>query len=921
MKCPTCHSENRDDSRFCRICGRELPSTDETSLIDTESLEQSTRAQVIGGLFAGRYRLLEQIGKGGMGVVYKAHDTKLKRYVALKFLPTELTRDTEAKKRFIHEAQTASGLDHPNICNIHEIHEAAGGQLFISMACYEGETVGDKIKRGPLEIEEALHIAAQVAEGLKETHKKGIVHRDIKPGNIIVKTGGEVKIMDFGLAKLAGERDLTKTGTTVGTVAYMSPEQARGREVDHRTDIWSLGVVLHQMLTGQQPFKGEKAQAIIYSILNEKPVPVTELMAGIPRELEEVVSRCLKKDPAERYQSVAELSAALKSLRRDVSSGWVSTGRTTASARFAGTQGLRRMLLPAAVAVVAAVLILGLGTERLRNILGVGPGTHLAAMQVAILPWELAGGDVGDRALCDGMTKTLTDRLAELERFRSAFSVVPSRTVQTLRRAGPVDARRELGANVAITGTMHRSGERLTLNLVRNDIGTEVRDRVDTETLKQRKAPPISDPIANLATWEDSLPIRLVDLLDLDLKPEERRLLIPAGTALPSAYELHLQGTGYLYPYEGPEDVDAGIRSFELAIGQDPSYTPAYLGLGYAYLRKYLGTRDSQWSDLAVLSCETALEKCGSLPEIHAGLGRIYRSIGDYAQAAAHFEQAVEGDSTDFRLRFDLGYAYEVQGLTEPAEASYREALRLRPGHLGALDHLGYLCLRQGKYEDAVKLLRKLITLEPGRSKGYTNLGIAYFALDHLTEAEGMFEQALANADTTYAVCSNLGTIYYWQNRYADAARMYRIALTKNDADYKVWGNLAGCYYWMPGESEKAQANFEIAVQLAGVRLQSEPDNPEVLSDLASYYAIMGNRPESERILDYVVALEPADPIMIFRIAETYEQLGERELALKWIGQALERGAPAVKVRRYPGLRELRADPRYRELLDNVGGK
>jgi tetratricopeptide (TPR) repeat protein len=465
---------------------------------------------------------------------------------------------------------------------------------------------------------------------------------------------------------------------------------------------------------------------------------------------------------------------------------------------------------------------------------------------------------------------------------------------------------------------MRRSGERLTLDLVRNDIGTEVRDQVDTETVKQRSAPPIRDPIANLPTWEDSLPIRLAELLELDLTPEERRLLTEGGTTVPRAHELYLRGTGHLYPYEAKEDVDAGIRLFEQAIGQDPAYAPAYVGLGYAYVRKYLGTEDGRWADLAVLSCETALEKCGSLAEVHAGLGRIHRTVGDYAEAAQHFEQALEADSTDFTLHYDLGYTYDVQGMAADAEASYKRVLRMRPDHIGVLDLLGYLYLRQGKYEDAIKLLRRLVTLEPHRTKGYTHLGIAYFALDHVAEAERMFEQALANADTTYAVCSNLGTIYYWQSRYADAARMYKTALTKNDADYKVWGNLAGCYYWMPGETEKADASFEKAAGLARSKLEIEPDNPEVLCDLASYCAVMGDRSESERLLNRIVSLGPADPIMIFRIAETYEQLGERDLALDWIEKALRGGAPAVKVRRYPGLRDLRADPRYRELLNDI---
>jgi serine/threonine protein kinase len=251
-----------------------------------------------------------------MGVVYKAEDTKLKRTVALKFLPPELTRDEEAKQRFIHEAQAASALDHNNICTIHEIGETDDGQMFIAMACYEGETLKSRIAKGPLRIEEALDVAIQVVQGLQKAHEKGIVHRDIKPANVLVTADSVAKILDFGLAKLAGQTKLTKTGSALGTAAYMSPEQARGEEVDRRTDIWSLGVIMYEMITSQLPFKSEYDEAVVYSILNEAPAPVTGLRSGIPMELERIVNKCMEKNPAERYQHLDDLLADLKAMKK-----------------------------------------------------------------------------------------------------------------------------------------------------------------------------------------------------------------------------------------------------------------------------------------------------------------------------------------------------------------------------------------------------------------------------------------------------------------------------------------------------------------------------------------------------------------------------------------------------------------------------
>ncbi|MFQ5652060.1 MAG: protein kinase, partial [bacterium] len=264
------------------------------------------------GKTISHYKILEKLGEGGMGVVYRAQDTKLDRTVALKFLPPHLGHDEEEKQRFIHEAKAASALEHNNICTIHEIDETEDGQLFIVMGHYGGETLNKKIDRGPLSIEEALDIATQVAAGLEKAHEKGIVHRDIKPANIMVTEDGVAKILDFGLAKLHGRPRLTRAGTTLGTAAYMSPEQAKGSEVDARTDIFSLGAVLYEMLTGEIPFRGDYEQAIIYSVLNEAPAPISGTRRQVSREVEVIVGKCLQKDPAERYQTVAELRAGLK---------------------------------------------------------------------------------------------------------------------------------------------------------------------------------------------------------------------------------------------------------------------------------------------------------------------------------------------------------------------------------------------------------------------------------------------------------------------------------------------------------------------------------------------------------------------------------------------------------------------------------
>jgi serine/threonine-protein kinase len=324
------------------------------------------------GKTVSHYKILEKIGGGGMGVVYKARDLKLDRTVALKFLPPQLGADEKEKKRFIREAKTVSSLDHPNICTVHEIDETREGQMFLVMACYEGETLKEKIEHGPIPVEEALELAQQTARGLAKAHNQGIVHRDLKPANIFITKDGVVKILDFGLAKLAGQTRLTKTGSTMGTVAYMSPEQARGEDVDQRTDIWSLGVVLHEMVTGKVPFRGEYEQAVIYSILNEEP----KGMADIPESLRPVIQKSLEKNREDRYPDIRSMLDDLSGKKRP--------GKKTGVFKKRAFAKPRRM--SSVVLGVAGVIIFGLAMALgVRKLLSPGP---LKKLVIAVMPFE-----------------------------------------------------------------------------------------------------------------------------------------------------------------------------------------------------------------------------------------------------------------------------------------------------------------------------------------------------------------------------------------------------------------------------------------------------------------------------------------------------------------------------------------------------
>ena len=380
------------------------------------------------GVRVSHYEVIEKLGGGGMGVVYTARDTGLDRLAALKFLPPHLSANAHARARFIHEAKAASALDHLNICTIYEIGETDDGQLFIAMACYDGLTLKKKIKNGALSLDEALGIAVQMARGLSKAHGKGIVHRDIKPANVMVTSDGVVKILDFGLAKMA-DVQLTKTGTTMGTVAYMSPEQAQGEAVDARTDVWSLGVVLYEMLTGARPFRGDYDQAIIYSILHEDPTPMTEGNPGLPEELDHVVAMCLEKEASLRYPSADDLLTDLEVLTQSSGSGSASRSTTSAALRAMQRRGARlprKAMLAGAGLVAALVLLLMLTPLRQALFNPSGSADASAGRHLALLPFTYTGEANTDDTFIEGLMLTTASALAQMKPYaETPLRIVP----------------------------------------------------------------------------------------------------------------------------------------------------------------------------------------------------------------------------------------------------------------------------------------------------------------------------------------------------------------------------------------------------------------------------------------------------------------------------------------------------------------
>ena len=478
------------------------------------------------GQTVSHYKILEHLGGGGMGVVYKAEDTRLKRTVALKFLPPDLTRDPDAKERFSHEAQAASALQHTNICVVHDIDEAPDGQMFISMEYLEGETLKKKIERGPLRIEEAVDIAIQVAQGLTKTHEHGIVHRDIKPANIMITSDGVVKIVDFGLAKLSGRTMLTKMGSTLGTAAYMSPEQARGESADQRTDIWSLGVLLYEMLSGNRPFEAEYENALLYSILNAEPQPITGLRTGIPMELERIISKCLAKSPRARYQHADELIVDLRAIQ-PTSTALPPIGPRTIVLRSRRTGVI---LSAAALILVAFAVWFFLGREA-------GELSQLRKRSIGVLPFSPFGRSFDDTVFANGIHDDILTQLSKINGLR-----VIARTSMVLYRDSkktPQQIGNELDVGYLLEGSTRRSAGKIRITAQLIETADEGHVWADTYDRNDADVFAVQSDIAQ----------RIASSMETVLTPAEKAAVQEIPTTNTEAYNYYLQGNYYWENY------------------------------------------------------------------------------------------------------------------------------------------------------------------------------------------------------------------------------------------------------------------------------------------------------------------------------------------------------------------------------------
>lgn len=796
-----------------------------------------------------------------MGEVYLAEDTRLSRKVAIKFIPEELVKNEQVTGRLIREARAAATLDHPNICSVYEVGECEGGN-FIVMQYVEGENVYERNRRKPLELRECLQVAYQVADALGEAHAQGIIHRDLKPQNIMITARGHVKLLDFGLAKIVGtkltlesaaatETLLSEPGMVIGTVPYMSPEQVRGEEIDARSDLFSLGVVLYELLTGRRPFFNNSATVTISEILTREPPPLARYSENAPPEMQRIISKALCKDLDERYQTAKDLQVDLKNLMSELAfeeklersySGYqgsvtsglrrpVSTGGIAAASSSFGVPEVRShkraMLIALAVVVVAA--------------LGIGSYFFFAAGDsLAVLPFTYTSSDPRVMAdpdreyVSDGITESLIDSLSQLPKLK----VIARSSVFRYkgRDADPQTVGRELGVRTVLVGTITQRGDTLTISPELVNVSD---NRHIWGTRYERK-------VSGLLSLQSEIVREISEKLRMTLTGSDRELLGRKRTDNAEAYQAYLKGR-YYWNQRTEEGFRNGIKFFQQAIQMDPKYALAYSGLAdcYTLLSDYGFIPPGEGYPEAKTQVMSALALDDSLAEAHTSLAGI-----------------------------NAGYYWDWA----EAEKEYKKAIHLNPHYSTARHWYGLYLAFTGRMDEAIAQIRRAQELDP-------------FSL---------------------AINKDYGVTLFFARRYDQAIQQFKKTL-EIDPDYlMVYTYLAEVYM------EKGMPREAIA-ELERVHVIS-PDDPEITSVLGQAYAVAGKKDEALKIAEQLSGMVKESQFLSKELAILYARLGDTDRAIAVLQNGVaRRHAVVTEIKVDPRLGSLRADPRFAELIRQIG--
>jgi len=740
------------------------------------------------GKSISHYKILEKLAEGGMGKVYKAEDTKLKRTVALKFLPHHLIAGKSIKERFFHEARAASALNHPNIITIHDIHEE-DGEVFLAMEYVDGELLSDKLKNGPLKQKELIGIAAGIANGLNAAHNADITHRDIKSDNIIIAKDGQAKIIDFGLAKQKGMSQKTQDGTTLGTQSYMSPEQVQGVATDQRSDIFSFGVVLYQMATGGLPFEGEHEAAVLYSIVNEAPIPVKTYNPNLDEELQRIISKALEKNVKDRYQHADDLLADLRKLKKG------STPKPTKTKapiwRF-----------PAYIFGIVIIALLLYSTFINKD--------DISSKSIAVLPFTSIDRTEESEIFSDGIHDDILTQIAKINELKVIGRTSVMRYKNTEKRFKEIAE--ELNVSSILEGSVRRSGDRIRI----------VAQLIDPETEEHLWAETYDRNYSDIFAVQTDVAEKIALALKATLTPEEISSIEKAPTENMEAYEYYVRGNVYRHKMISKESVEKAIEMYEKAVELDPNFTIAFAYLSGMHHLMYWDSYNYDHTDERLKKAKDALDKAIALDpdasEVHIAQGYYYyHGSRDYNNALNHFEHAIEGQPNNADLLTGIGFVKRRMGEWDVALENLIKASDLDPQSMVGIYEVIYTSSRMRNWTITKKYAERLLVIDPEDPNGiYWKIYIQLAAHGDTVKANEILEESLEYIDPSELIDIR---------RYlAFAERNYKKALEICDEELEPDYFWKGWIYNFIGQEEESMVYFDSSRIVYEKRIKESPD-------------------------------------------------------------------------------------------------
>lgn len=906
--------------------------------------ESSPQVFQVGETLAGRFQIVRYIGRGGMGEVYEASDSELGENVAIKTLRPEFIADPVGLRRFKREIQIARRVAHRNVCTVFDIarHRTSGPEYtFLSMELLQGETLGSYLKRhGKIDVDAAVPLVRQMAAGLDALHREGIVHRDFKPGNVIL-VGGEtgsyrVVVTDFGLARSVvahgdGETEVSRPGELLGTLDYMAPEQFSTVTAGPPADIYAFGLVLYRMLAGHHAYEGADAIQIGVRKATQPPKPIQEYVPRLDGRWIEAIGRCLERDPGRRFESAGEAVRVIEGLPPATLPVEIKPSKSDSVVSGNGSERLERPqplwkrigVATGTILLMGCLLVGAIAPASVVTLLEkVGLGFYPPLpdeIRLVVMPVAADAGTQLSREYLDGLTEAVASRAVGMEPLRENFVVVPSSEVlREARRAterieNPADDRDppdDEGDSFAVMDVAGKLGANVVLL-------TEVAERdgrvyrraelVDPSTGKPFDREEFELRLGDRSTAEDQLVSSLAGMLDLD--PAAVRATQRLETQRPDsgeAYAFYLQGRGYLARHDKIENVEEAIQLFHRSLGEDSEYALAYAGLGEAYWRKYAIQRDGPWMNQALQNATNALEHGEELPQVHTTLGLVHLNTGRTDEATADFLRALDLDSRNVDALIGLGQSYEQAGARDLAEATFQKAIALRPNLWTSYKQLGLFYHRQGRYEDAIEQYNRILDLAPDSAHAHVNLGaFSYFLADYEV-AEQHWRRALDLDPGRPSIYTNLGKVLFDQEKYDDALQYFQEALDRHRT-HSALSNIADAYRKV-GREEDAVAAYNESINLLLEAVRINPSAAAAYGYLAHNYAELRQEGQAIDAARRALSRSPNDPELKATVALAYASLEMEQEATQLVEELLADGYPRERLLRNGLLRRVAAN-------------